>query len=363
MILTLKIKLLPTVEQFDLLKETLIESNKSRNFISSIAFSKKVFNQFKLHKECYYTAREKFNLSAQIIVRNIASVNDSYKIDKKKVRKFKPLSSISYDSRILTYNKVSVSIWAIGGRVNIPFVCHNEKYLPHIKGETHLVFKKGKFYLAQAIEVPTEKINEVSDFIGVDFGLTDIAVTSDGKKHSAEWLNNYRSKKIKVRSSIQCKGTRSSKRLLKRLSGREKTTATIINHTISKSIVSAAKDQSKGVSIEDLTGIRFNSQKRNKTFKTKLGRWNFSQLRAFITYKSELAGVKLVVIDPRFTSQTCSECKHIGKRTNKVFQCVNTNCKVDKVDADFNAAQNISLLGASINKPERCNMYSCSVHR
>jgi IS605 OrfB family transposase len=149
--------------------------------------------------------------------------------------------------------------------------------------------------------------------------------------------------------------------LSKRLSGREKTTATIINHTISKSIVKLAKEQSKGIAIENLTGIRFTSKKRNKSFTTKLGNWNFHQLRSFLEYKSILFGVKLVVVPPAYTSQMCHVCKHIGKRTNKVFKCANKNCKEKILDADNNASKNISLLGVAINQPEKSTLY-CVMH-
>src|SRR5699024_4535976 len=120
-------------------------------------------------------------------------------------------------------------------------------------GEADLVYKKGKFFLCQTIEVLQEETKGVDDFIGCDFGITDIAVTSDGVKHSADGLNTYREHRQKVRSSIQSKGTRSSRRLLRRLSGKERTTATILNHTISKSLVESAKEQGKGIAIEDLT--------------------------------------------------------------------------------------------------------------
>ena len=359
--LTLQIKLLPTQEQFTFLKNTLIEANTACNEISNIAFEKKLYNQYKLHHETYHRIKNSFNLSAQMVVRCISKVTDSYKLDKKVKRDFRPLGAITYDSRILTYSKAVISMWTVGGRLKIPFVCHNAKYIPYIKGEADLVFKKGKFYIFQTVEVPEEEIKDVESFIGCDFGLTDIVVTSDGKKHSADWLNTYREKRQRVRSSLQSKGTKNAKRVLKRLSGKEKTTSTIINHTISKSIVESAKEQGKGISIEDLTNIRFTSKRRNKTFRTKLGKWNFSQLRSHLTYKSLLSGVKLVVVEPRYTSQTCNECKHIGKRTNKVFKCTNPNCKVDMTDADFNAAKNISSLGASVNKPESSTMY-CSLH-
>jgi len=350
---------LPNNEQAKLLVETIKESNKICNYISSIAFNNQIFNQIKLHHNCYYSIRPITALSSQVIVRCISKVSDSYKMDKKSIHKFRSLGSITYDSRILTYSERNVSIWCMGGRQKMPFICHNEKYLPYIKGEADLVFKNDKFYLFQSVEIPDEDIGNVEDFIGVDFGLTDIAVTSDGIKHTADFINTYREKRQKIRGSIQSKGTRSARRLLKRLKGKERTTATIINHTISKSIVKAAKEQCKGISIEDLTNIRFTSNRKIAKFRTKLGRWSFAQLRMFLEYKAKLSGVKLVVVRPEYTSKTCCICKRIGNRQDKVFKCKNCG---NNMDADFNASKNIALLGAVINQPEKSNMYSCSVH-
>lgn len=356
--LTLKVKLLPTQEQAGLLLSTMKEANAVCNAISDIAWENKVFNQFKIHNLCYHGFKSTFNLSAQMLVRCISKVADAYKLDKKRKRSFRPIGAITYDSRILSYKDFTVSIWAIGGRLKIPFVCHNPKYIPYIKGEADLVYNKGKFYLFQTVDISDGEIKDVEEFIGVDFGLTDIVVTSDGIKHTADTLNQYREQRQKVRSSIQSKGTKGAKKLLKRLKGRERTHATIINHTIAKSIVLSAKRQGKGVAIEDLTNIRFTSKRRNKKFRTKLGRWSFAQLRSFIAYKSALNGVELVVVEPAYTSQTCSCCHHIGTRKNKSFKC--QNCGAD-MDADINAAINIASLGASINKPEKSGMY-CSLH-
>jgi putative transposase len=356
--LTLKVKLLPTQEQAGLLLQTMKKANAVCNAISDIAWENKVFNQFKIHNLCYHGFKSTFNLSAQMLVRCISKVADAYKLDKKRKRSFRPIGAITYDSRILSYKDFTVSIWAIGGRLKIPFVCHNPKYIPYIKGEADLVYNKGKFYLFQTVDISDGEIKDVEEFIGVDFGLTDIVVTSDGIKHTADTLNQYREQRQKVRSSIQSKGTKGAKKLLKRLKGRERTHATIINHTIAKSIVLSAKRQGKGVAIEDLTNIRFTSKRRNKKFRTKLGRWSFAQLRSFIAYKSALNGVELVVVEPAYTSQTCSCCHHIGTRKNKSFKC--QNCGAD-MDADINAAINIASLGASINKPEKPGMY-CSLH-
>lgn len=366
--LTLQIKLLPTQEQFTSLKNTLIEANTACNTISETAFTKNIYNQFKLHHQCYYPIKSSFNLSAQMVVRCISKVCDAYKLDKKVKREFRPLGAITYDARILSYVKEGISLWTVGGRIKVPFVCHNQKYLPYIKGEADLILKKGKFYIFQTVEVPEEDVKDIEEFIGCDFGLTNIAVTSDGVKHSAEWLNIYREHRQKVRSSIQAKAdtskrstTRNCRKLSKRLSGRERTTSNLINHTISKSIVKSAKEQEKGIAIEDLTNIRFTSKRRNKKFRTKLGKWNFSDLRQKLEYKSLLNGVKLVVVNPAYTSQTCHSCKHIGKRTNKVFKCTNTNCKIDTIDADENASKVISLLGRTINSAKESNDMCCSI--
>ncbi|MCF8339665.1 MAG: transposase [Chitinophagaceae bacterium] len=358
--LTLKIKLMPTDEQANLLLNTMKEANSVCNAISDVAWYKRIFNNFKLHHEIYHTYKAKFKISSQVLVRCIAKVADAYKLDKKVKREFRPLGSIGYDSRIMTYKANNiVSLWVIGGRVKIPFVCHNPKYTPYIKGEADLVFKKGKFYLFQTVDVPEEDIEDVEEFIGVDMGLLEIAALSNGKSFNSKKLNDYREKRQKVRSSLQRKGTKGSKKVLKRLSGRERTTSTIINHTISKQIVELAKSEGKGIAIEDLKGIRFSSNNKGKKFRTRVGKWNFNQLRSFLTYKSLLNGVKLTVVPPAYTSKTCSNCFHIGTRQGKKFTCKNCN---SMFDADENAAKNIALLGMNVSHPEKPSILYCQVH-
>ncbi len=362
--LTLKIKLLPTDEQAKLLLKSIKEANSCCNAISEIAWEKKVFNQFKIHKEVYHQFKPKFSLSSQILVRCISKVCDAYKLGKKKKRAFKPLGSITYDSRILTYKPDSiVSIWVVGGRIKIPFVCHNPKYIPHIKGEADLVFSKGKYYLFQTVDIADEEIKDVEEFIGVDFGQTDIATLSDGTNFNSNQLKAVRKKYSKVRASVQSKGTKGAKKLLKRLSGRERRFVSINNHTISKQIVTKAKEQGKGIAIEDLSNIRKTAKSKSKAQKTELNRWSFYQLRQYLTYKAQLNGVRLLVIPPAYTSQTCSVCQYIGTkeasfRKGKNFAC--TNCG-HIADADVNAARNIAAWGVAVNTPERNNMF-CSLH-
>src|SRR4051812_22527201 len=82
--LIVNLKLKPQASQHSALLATLREANKASNRISEIAFKNKVFKQFNLHKISYHTVKEQFNLSAQMIVRQIDKVADSYKIQAKK---------------------------------------------------------------------------------------------------------------------------------------------------------------------------------------------------------------------------------------------------------------------------------------
>lgn len=350
---------MPTDEQANLLLDTIKEANFVCNAISDVAWENRIFNNFKLHHQVYHTYKNTFKLSSQVLIRCIAKVADAYKLDKMVKRKFRPLGSIGYDSRIMTYKTNDVvSLWVIGGRIKIPFVCHNTNYIPYIKGEADLVYKKGKFYLFQTVEVPEEDIEDIEEFIGVDMGLVDLATLSNGKSFNSKTLQECREKRQKVRSSLQSKGTKGCKKVLKRLSGRERTTSTIINHTISKQIVQIAKNEGKGIAIENLKGICFSANKKGKNFRKNVGKWNFNQLKNFLTYKCLLNGVKLVNVSPAYTSKTCHNCLHIGNRQGKKFTCKNCN---SVFDSDYNGAKNIALLGMNVNHPERESMLYCIV--
>ena len=119
--LTLQIKLLPTDGQVEMLKNTFGVFNEACNTISQIAWERRVFKQFGLHKEVYYPIKGTYHLSSQLVVRAISKVADAYKLDRKKQRHFREFGAITYDSRVLSYSmsKSVCSISLIGGREKI----------------------------------------------------------------------------------------------------------------------------------------------------------------------------------------------------------------------------------------------------
>ena len=360
--LTLQIKLLPTYEQAVKLKKTFSVFNEACNTISQIAWERHVFKQFNLHKEVYYPIKETYHLSSQLIVRAISKVADAYKLDKKKQRHFREFGAITYDSRVISYNidKSVCSISLIGGREKITFTCYRPQLMQYAKGEADLVVIKDKFYLYQTIDIPDEEEEAAEDVLGVDMGLTDIVTLSDGTNISSDEVKDIRNRYNKVRASVQSKGTRNCHKLLKRLKGRERRFATIVNHRISRQIVAKAKKEHKGIAIEDLKNIRWgmNSKKRNKTFRRRSNSWNFCQLRSFLEYKSKINGVQITAIPPAYTSQTCHNCGHIGIRHGKHFRCAHCG---NVADADVNAALNIATWGY-VNTHERWELLSCPIH-
>ena len=346
--LTLQIKLMPDDKQAKSLIATLKECNRVCNDISDTAWQNKTFNQFKLHRLTYHKIKLASKLSAQALVRCISKVSDSYKKDKKVQRRFKPLGAITYDTRILSYKKDnSVSIWSVEGRLKIPFVCHNPKYLPYIKGEADLVTKKGKFYLFQTCEIPEDDVKDVEEFIGVDFGIVNLATISNGKTFSGKQIDNARIKINTIKKALQKRKTKSAKRHLKKLSGRERRFKKDTNHHISKQIIQLAKDTNKGIALENLKGFKVSVRKAQRE---QFGKWSFNELGNFITYKAKLNGIPVVFVNPRNTSKTCSHCGHVSKsnrKTQSEFVCVQCGFSLN---ADINGAINIALLGSVNNR-------------
>ena len=356
----LKLKLKPSQQQAKLLLETIQEANAACNLISERAWERKVFSQFKRHKQVYYPIKSDFRLSSQMIVRCISKVADAYKLDKKSMRTFRPLGSLAYDSRILSYNTVKqvASVWTLTGREKIPFVCYQTHYLPYMQGEADLAYIRGKFYLLQTIDIPSEQEVSVEEFLGVDMGITDIATLSTGQTFASQALNQYKIKRQKVRSSLQSKCTKNAKRVLKRLSSKEKRTQLLINHTLAKRIVAIAKEQGKGIVVENLKSLRKSFDKFSKPQRGFYNKWGFYDLRCKIEYKAKRQGVPVVIVDPRYSSKMCHCCKHMGHRKSKQFKCINCGLALD---ADDNAALNLATMGSIVNTPENSIRLTCEL--
>jgi IS605 OrfB family transposase len=231
---------------------------------------------------------------------------------------------------------------------------HLKAVATHPIGESDLIHRDGRWFLYATVEGPEPDLIDPAGFLGVDRGIANIAYDSDGTRHAGDKLNGYRRRQQRLRKRLQAKGPKSARRLLARRNKKEARHAADVNHRIAKTIVTEAERTGRGIAVENLTGIRERVRLR-KPQRVTLPSWSFHQLGAFLTYKARRAGVPLVEVDPRYTSQTCSACGHRDKR-NRVDQgtFICRSCGV-VAHADHNAALNIAHRGVegwgAVNRP------------
>jgi putative transposase len=373
-ILTIVCQLNPTAEQIVKLDQVLQGFAEACRYINS-TICPSITNKNRIQKEVYRAVRQQFGLTANLAVRACARVAANRKVGK--VKEFRA-TSVDYDARLFDYRakEQCVSLSTLDGRERIPLVVGNYQ-IEKLKGKkptsaTLCKRKDGKFYIHIQVKEEVPEPQTGHGVLGVDFGRTDIAHTSEGDNWHGQQLTKVRDHYSKLRAVLQqkaSKGTRSSRRrcreLVKRLSGRERRFQAWVNHCISKTIVARAKATGSVIALEDLTGIRerTNQVPRSKTERRRANSWAFYQLRSFISYKALKAGVGIVLVNPRYSSQTCHRCLHIypdpkqSYRTGKQFKCGHCGWTGD---ADFNGASVIALLGAVVNQPRGSGL-SCSL--
>lgn len=295
-------------------------------------------------------------LAVPMAVRAIGKAVEAFATLKAKGRKecpeFRPRGAVTYDERILSFKGLDrVSLWTLQGRMVLPLAYgeYQGQRFDRIKGQVDLVYRNGKFYLFATVDMPENAPIDVKDFLGVDLGIVNLATDSDGDTHSGEAIERTRRKHHRNRKGLQKRGTKGAKKRLKKLAGREGRFRRHVNHCISKTLVSKAKDTDRGIALEDLSGIRDRTTVRARDRARHSG-WAFFQLRSFVEYKASLAGIPVVTVDPRNTSRTCSVCGHCEKANRKTqdsFACLHCGYSVN---ADFNASRNVRILGLGHHK-------------
>ncbi|GAA2722496.1 transposase [Actinocorallia aurantiaca] len=368
--LVVQVKLFPDEATGVALRETLHACNRAANQASRRAFESGVKSGRALQR-LVYGEMKAMGLSAQPALHAIRKTADAYAtlkanlkagnygregskrrraVEGKPVR-FRKDAAQPFDDRCLSWQLEArtVSIWTVRGRVrSIGFQCSPAQLkvlTAHRRGESDLVLRGGSWYLYATCEVPEPELGEVEGFLGVDLGIVNIATTSDGDRYAGRRLNQVRHRHRRLRRRLQKKGTKAAKRLLRKLSGREARFAADVNHCIAKKLVTEAQRTCRGIALEDLGGIRDRVRLR-KPQRVTLHSWSFAQLGGFVSYKAALAGVPVVFVDPRHTSQGCSACGHVS-RSNRpdqsTFLC--TSCGFAE-HADVNAGCNIAQRGA-----------------
>ncbi len=353
-------KLLVTCEQSAMLLATMVRVNEARTWLAAEAMALPVCDRkskFALQKAFYAALRARFGLPSQMAVRALANVAACFKTAPTAQHEFRDKAAVTYDDRILAFKgtanvtPTSVTLTTLDGRLAIPIAAGGPHHgrLAGERGESDLVLRKGRWYLHTSVTLPDVPAVVLDDYLGVDLGIINLATDSDGERYCGAAVEATRQRILTLRSALQKCDSRSARKHLKKLSGREARFRKDTNHVIAKRIVNKAKVTGRGIALEDLKGIRDRVTVR-KGQRAQHGSWAFFQLRTFITYKAGLAGVPVVPVDPRNTSRTCTECDYCAKRNRRSqseFVC--KSCGFAD-HADHVASVNIARR-ASVNAP------------
>lgn len=341
---TIAVKLDTTPEQFDALLQTMEAFNAGCNRVAAVAFEQHCAHKFAVQSLVYAELRQRFGLSSQMAIRCLSKACEAYKRDKAIQPTFAPHGAIVYDERIMHIKEGrQVSLLTLNGRILLPmrYGAYQAARLARQQGQADLVLRKGVFYLYLCLNIPTPLSIETQGFLGVDLGIVEIASDSAGNHYSGHAVKRVRKNVKEHRRQLQRKQTHSAKKRLRKVARRQSRFVRDTNHCVSKKLVATALHRNKTLALEDLKGIRERACTVSPSMRWLLGNWAFDQLQQFVSYKAEAAGLRVVLVDPRNTSRTCSCCGYCDKanRTSQSRFCC-LRCGFE-ANADFNASRNI----------------------
>ena len=378
--------------------DTLIAYRDACNYVSEYIFNHDfVLKQSNLQSALYHELRNRFGLKSQMTQSVFKTVIARYKTVQTQLRKQRVWDGYKKDNHgkdVPNYiNKNLTFLWkpivfkrpqldlvrnrdysfidnllsmnTINGRilVRVYGLEDNLYFDGSWKLGTGKVIRSGKhwfFHVATSKEAPEFELPRLKHVVGIDRGLRQILTSYDEKGQTrfvngasiAKKQNHY----ARLRARLQAKGTKSAKRRLQALSGRESRWMNDVNHQLSKTLVQTYGKQTLFV-LEDLTGITFDTvHSRKKEHRYEHNSWSFYDLEQKLRYKAHLNESEVVLVDTHYTSQRCPKCGTIDKssRDKGLHQYTCSNCGYSSND-DRVGAMNIYELGnwyvSGVEKP------------
>ena len=278
---------------------------------------------------------------------NIAALAQTKK-NGRKIGKLRFKSAFRY--RTLNYNQSGFKIDREQSTIMfskigaIPFNMHRP-YTGTVKGV--LITRSGdRWYVIVQAEQEVSEPKKDGRSVGIDVGLNSFAVDSDGAViENPRFYEQTRDKLRKLQQSVARK-KRFSKNWTKAKSKLEKVYDQITNqkkdflHKLSRRYV----DTYATICVEDLN-IKGLKEKGNSTgLHRSIHDASWGRFYSYLSYKAESAGTNLIKVDPRNTSQMCSNCGSIVKKTlsERVHRCPYCGFVAER---DYNAAVNIHRVG------------------
>ena len=368
MLKAIKIRIYPTAEQVDFINKQLgccrfvynnclaFRKDSYQNEHVSVSSSSAVKHITSLKKDNEWLK----DVHSKVLQQSVRDMNQAYDNFFKLHRGFPKFKS-KHDNRQSCRFPKDAFIGVRGNRIDlikvlkdIHFKCsrNDERYLNRnqdkVKSITLSKEPNGKFYLSVLIDKPLRQVPQSSSMVGLDLGIKDFAVTSDGQViENIHFKKNEESRLKRLQRQISKKVVGSKNREKARLRFaklNEKIRNRKLNflHDVTNHLI----DENQVIVMEDLN---VKGMVRNHKLAESISEVNWGEFRRMLAYKAAWHGRQLVFIDRFYpSSKRCNHCGYIYKElTLKDRQWVCPECG-SLIDRDYNAALNILEEGERI---------------
>jgi len=204
-------------------------------------------------------------------------------------------------------------------------------------------YPTGKWFACFTAEVEPKPLPETGKYVGIDLGLSTFAALSNGKQVANPRFFRKEEKalaKPQRRLSETEKGTpeyAGRRKVVARIHERIANKRTDFSHRLSHQLV----NDYDVIAFEDLN---VKAMVKNHCLAKSISDAAWRQLITHTVQKAENATRRVVLVDPRNTSKTCSRCGRLVEKTlsDRVHSCPHCGLEIDR---DLNAAINVLTLG------------------
>ena len=210
------------------------------------------------------------------------------------------------------------------------------------------------WYISVGIEQEQIKEDLTDVSLGIDLGLKNLAICSDGtvfkniNKSNVVRKIEKRLKRLQRQVSRKYEQNKKGKEYVKtkniikfekQIQQVHRRLANIRNNYLHKTTTSIVKTKPYRVVIEDLN---IKGMMKNKHLSDAIRKQGFYEFKRQLEYKCKFIGIELVVADRFYpSSKTCSQCGEIKKDLKLKDRVYNCSCRLS-IDRDLNASINLS---------------------
>lgn len=292
-----------------------------------------------LHGKFYGEYRKNNDVPSQMVIRAEKEVLGSYRSMKSNKHTqtvpVKEALSCRLDKRIYTLRGSIIGLTTLEKRVNakINLYPRLSEILDKQDPCDPLIFERnGEIWISLTFKDPEEKFTPRLA-VGIDLGVRRLAATSEGKIFIDKKFNEKVRKTRFLKRKLQSKGTKSSRRKLRKISKREARAKRHMLHDLANKLLQTPANV---LVLEDLKKIKFKVKGRPGAKQT-----SFAALRQILTYKAPLVRKRVETVSPYYTSQIDSLTGiREGERKGCRFYCKDGKTVLD---SDWNAACNIAF--------------------